>query len=329
MTTATRDRAAYVQAAQAARGLVAHGYNPLPIHSGEKRPALPKGWTKYRELPIPEKWLDRWWAEGAQVLTGSRWGLAVIDIDGFAGLEAWTALAMYRRLPRTWTVLSGGNDSAHFGMHLWFSVPPDQPMPSRRLWGVWDPDANKGRGGFLGKPGIELLGDGRQVIAPPSIHGRTGRAYTWADDRSPAEIEHPAPLPEWIWVLPAVKAPVRPQSRPVSLPVERPGPRGSYDFEDVLAVVRDKARVASEWGLRIASRGYNLSGWYSCHAINRPDEHPSASFHAERGIYWDSSGEVFGFFNLAVAMGAYRSASQACNSLGARFGARPSRAWAS
>jgi hypothetical protein len=101
----------------------------------------------------------------------------------------------------------------------------------------------------------------------------------------------------------------------------------SYGRDDVLDAIADKAALARSWGLRIVARKPSPKGWLTCHAIDREDAHPSASFHPVTGVYNDH-GELrrLAFFDLAVALGAYPSWLEAVQGLGARFGCRPSRA---
>ncbi len=61
---------------------------------------------------------------------------------------------------------------------------------------------------------------------------------------------------------------------------------------------------AERLGLRFAAAEPESGGWLRCHAINRDDRNPSASFHVRTGRYRDHAGEGEGlsFFDLAARL---------------------------
>lgn len=72
------------------------------------------------------------------------------------------------------TILTGGD-----GMHMAFTVPENVHVGGK----------------FPGFPGIDILGEGRNTVAPGSIHPTTGKNYRWL----PETVDLPVmPLPEWI-----------------------------------------------------------------------------------------------------------------------------------
>ena len=89
-------------------------------------------------------------------------GLVVLDIDPrHDGYQALAVLeANHGHLPLTPRVLTGGG-----GEHLYFREP--YPLRSTDLL-----------------PGLELKAAGTQVVAPPSLHPDTGRAYAWDPART-------------------------------------------------------------------------------------------------------------------------------------------------
>lgn len=96
------------------------------------------------------------------VRTGAVSGLVVIDVDPrHGGDESLSGLIGKGLLPPTKRVVTGSG-----GQHLLYRH-PGQHVPSRPLPG-W--------------PGIDVKGDGGYVVAPPSIHPRTGRPYVHVDD---------------------------------------------------------------------------------------------------------------------------------------------------
>jgi hypothetical protein len=103
------------------------------------------------------------------VRTGAVSGLVIVDIDPrHGGNDSLRALIGLGLLPPTQRVITGSG-----GQHL-FYLHPGQRIPSRPLPG-W--------------PGVDIKGDGGYVVAPPSIHPRTGRAYVHVDDgRVPVEL---------------------------------------------------------------------------------------------------------------------------------------------
>src|SRR5690606_38365368 len=82
--------------------------------------------------------------------------LLVLDLDGAAGYPAFAAT--FPALAETYTVASGGG----VGKHVYFAV---ERMPT----------SVKAMGTPIGH--LELCGEGRQVVAPPSIHPTTGQPY--------------------------------------------------------------------------------------------------------------------------------------------------------
>jgi len=122
-----------------------------------KRPIL-KGWQKRSRETLVEALA--WAAQGNVGLrTGRTSGVVVIDVDEGGVVESLG-------LPPTVTVRTGGN-----GTHFYYRY-----------------QANLGNS--AGKLGlhVDVRADGGQVVFPGSIHPETGRAYEWAQGRSPAEV---------------------------------------------------------------------------------------------------------------------------------------------
>lgn len=103
------------------------------------------------------------------IRTGAASGLVVIDVDPrHGGDESLLGLISAGLLPPTARVVTGAN-----GQHLYYRH-PGQHIPSRPLPG-W--------------PGIDIKGDGGYVVAPPSVHPRTGRPYARIEDgRTPVDM---------------------------------------------------------------------------------------------------------------------------------------------
>lgn len=288
-------------------------YQPLPSSPQKKRPLV--RYAQWWDHHAPPDLFVRHPSTNLQIMTGRRWGLLVIDLDGESAIEQWDQIIP--SCPRTWTTHSGGG-----GRHLWFSISPDLPeLPKARLWGVWDQTLRDGKGDWKPRMAIERLCDHSLVVAPPSIHPTTGKRYRFLAGRSPKEIARPAPAPPQILALQPLHAP-RPE-KPAHIPIARKAHgvpvTGRWDWRLVLDAIPDKRALAASWGLRIANPRPNASGWCECHAIGREDRHPSASFHPESGRYWEPGSGSVGFFNLAVQLGLFSTWQEACNSLGESF----------
>jgi len=268
------------------------GYNPLPSRPDEKRPML-----RFADLwgkPLAREEFERFETTNVQVMTGRHWGLLVIDLDGPEAIERWAGMG---RTPRTWISHSGGG-----GRHVWFSVPrTGRPLPKAFLW--------KGDGPH---EAIERLCDKSLVMAPPSIHPKAERRYTWLDKaNSPVGVTLPAPCPAWVMSLPPVVAGAQAPA------YVRAAPRS--DWRDVVASM-DVPSLVRSWGLKTVGVP-RASGWLSCHAYGRDDARPSAAIHADSGYYVDSgTGERMGLFDLAAAMNVYPNRDEAFRELGGRYG---------
>ncbi len=150
------------------------GWQLVPLNG--KVPVL-KDWTNRAVRTVEEA--ERWWSDGTGFNVGVATGLsnlAVVDIDPWnGGLQSWAKLDGL--LPWTMTVRTGSA-----GYHLYLR------MPERRLRNT------AGRlPGFDGPlPGIDLRADGGQVVAPPSIHPKSGEPYRWLDTEPLAD------APSWM-----------------------------------------------------------------------------------------------------------------------------------
>jgi hypothetical protein len=280
------------------------GFNPLPSRPDAKRPFV--RYADWWEQDAPADLFDRHPTTNIQLMTGRHWRLLVIDLDGE---EARERFAKMGQVPLTWATHSGGN-----GLHLWFRLNPGTfgEIPKAILW----------KGGEK-HSAIERLCDRSLIMVPPSIHPTTGRRYRFLDRRhSPAGLPMPAWCPAWVLRLKPVEA-----ERPtVCLPAARPAKRvttaGRWRAADVLDAIPDKIALAESWGLRVASRRPNVSGWCSCHKVGAEDRSPSASVSATTGRYWEPDSRTISLFELAVRLGAYLSFEDAVNDLGARFRVR-------
>jgi hypothetical protein len=271
------------------------GFNPLPSRTDDKRPMI-----RFRDMwdgpALTAEQFERHVTTNIQVMTGRAWRLLAIDLDGEGGKDWWRDKTGTGAWPRTWITHSGGN-----GMHLWFSLPPGwvEPLPKAFLWRS---EAKH--------EAVERLCDQSLVMAPPSIHPKTGNRYRFLDrEHSPMRLNLPGPCPAWILRHPVIQirreevAAAQPARSAPAIRVE--GNRSQYRRLDVLAAIPDKLALARQWGVRFAG-GASERGWAPCHAINRPDAVASAAVNIHTGSYVDlGSATRMGFFDLAVMLGVY------------------------
>ena len=95
------------------------------------------------------------------IRTGTTAGLAVVDIDPRNGGTVDRAL-----MAPTAAVATGGG-----GWHLYYRHPGGPLLAA-----------------LPGRAGVDVKADGGYVVAPPSVHPGTGRAYRWAGERPVAEM---------------------------------------------------------------------------------------------------------------------------------------------
>ena len=191
------------------------GWSLLPLHTPQVAPngvrcscgAPPKSCsigkhprTHHGHLDAttdPDK-IRAWWQESPDanigIATGARSGLVVIDVDprhgGHYSLQDFEA--QYGPLPDTLRVRSGGDDR---GWHLYFRH-PGRSVPS---------------GTDVLGPGLDVLGDGGFIVAPPSLH-ESGRRYEIADEFAGYPDETPlADLPAAVLALMCEKKPTIPK----------------------------------------------------------------------------------------------------------------------
>lgn len=250
------------------------GFQPLPGSMTQKRPAMPSH-KQYFEEPAPASLFTQYPTSNVLLVTGRRWRLLVIDLDGEEAQAVWPTLG---QCPKTWVSCSGGG-----GQHYWFLVNRDYPrfIKMATLW--------KGRGKHSR---IDLLCDNRLITVPPSYHVETGRQYKFLPYKDPGHIPMPAVVPGWVLALKPLPSdkPVKPIIGKRWAPLE-------------LSLVHDKVRLAREWGLRVTGYRPDECGWIACKAIDRRDDHPSCSFHVDSGVYYDHANAVsLGFIDLALAL---------------------------
>lgn len=144
-----------------------------PKSSAGKHPRL-ADWTKEatNDPATIEGW--RWPAWNIGIATGAGSGFVVLDVDGAEGRASLTALeSEHGPLPATTQAETGRGGTHYLFEHPGFRV----ANSAKKL-----------------APGLDVRGDGGQIVAPPS---RTTGAYRWI---VPPWQTAPAPLPEWFRV---------------------------------------------------------------------------------------------------------------------------------
>jgi len=106
------------------------------------------------------RWWKRWPDANVGIACNSEVGPIVLDVDGPSGADLLDTLA----LPPTRMATSGNKGK----QHLYFAPHASQVVP--RIIKI------KVKGT---KRDLDILGDGGYVVAPPSVHPKTGKTYHW------------------------------------------------------------------------------------------------------------------------------------------------------
>jgi len=124
------------------------------------------------EAATVQNWWQRWPRANLGIATGQ--GVLVLDVDGEEGEQTLKQLQkQHGLLPDTACVRTGSG-----GAHYYFRCSEVIGNPVKFL------------------PGLDLRGDGGQVVAPPSTH-YSGNAYTWIRHLSLGI----APCPDWLLAI--------------------------------------------------------------------------------------------------------------------------------
>jgi len=161
----------------AALAYAAQGIPVFPCKARDKTPLTAHG---FKDASKDPKQIKAWWKHTPQanigIPTGAASGWVVIDVDPRnGGGPTWTSLLVSAGEvlePETRVSNTGGG-----GTHYVFTYPGTLKLAKT-----------------LGK-GIDIQGDGKYIIAPPSVHP-SGTTYEWDTPEEPV-IEMPAWLLKW------------------------------------------------------------------------------------------------------------------------------------
>lgn len=189
---------------------VARGVAVLPLVERPRNGKAPYVRGGYKAASIDVAQVRRWWGRYPGALIGIRppVGVVVIDVDPRNG-GTMTALEHLNGapLPPTATVRTGGG-----GWHLYYRCTPGSALRPHLVTPQGQPVA-----------GVDVITGARgYVVAPPSIHPVTGRAYEWESGAPLAEL--PPGLCEAA-TCPATPPPVHSAARSRSQPHSRYTPR--------------------------------------------------------------------------------------------------------
>jgi hypothetical protein len=199
----------------------ARGWRVAPIPPGHKYPKDLPQWQIEATTDVAV--IEAWWAanpaHGVSIVTGDASGIFVVDVDPrHGGDDTLADLEHEHGIPLdTVECLTGGG-----GRHLYFAMPEGVTITN---------DAGKRLG-----PGLDVRGEGGQVVAPPTIHPETELAYEWEALSDPFDGVAPAPAPAWLVELLTV-APIgadRPRrlgTRALPTSSDRPGDRYEAETE--------------------------------------------------------------------------------------------------
>ena len=147
-----------------ATGLIAGGYSPLPriIEDGRGRPAV-KRWSDYCERQARPQELAAWSCiPNADIsLACGLGGLIAIDVDDD---RPEIIAAVRKALPQCTVARRGSKGFAFLARYE-----GGQP----KTLNIYRADEARK------DPLVEIMGIGRSIATPPSIHARTGNGYVW------------------------------------------------------------------------------------------------------------------------------------------------------
>jgi hypothetical protein len=227
-----------------ATGYATSGWRVFPCEPRGKKPLISE-WQKKATTDADTviDWWDRWPDANIGLAAGHGSGFFVLDVDDGDGPASLKELEdEIGVLPATLTSITGTG-----GRHFLFVMPKDREIRNKQKF----------------RPDLDIRGEGGYIVAPPSIHPDTGKAYAWVDsEQGIAEApeafldiicpKKPAAPP---WVRPA-KAPPAAQDRPLSTPITE---RASLYLQECAPAVQGQGgHDALLWAARAMVVGFSL-----------------------------------------------------------------------
>lgn len=270
-----------------------YGISPIPMSPEAKRPLIrtSEQWGK----PFPVDKLYQFPDCNLAVQTGTVSRLIVIDIDNPNAASQF--FASRDPIPKTWAVKTGGG-----GLHIWFRIPSwwNRPFGRTILWKGEEKHTE-----------VAVLADRAMAICPPSRFP-TGKMYKWDGICNPLN-GRLANAPAWILKECADRYYEPPVVIENGKTFQFQGRGLQQGWAEVIDSIPDKISIYERWGLRIASRYVNASGWMRCHRPGETDRTASASVRPDNGLLWTSSGVTYTFPQVAVILGAFLSEEDCIN----------------
>lgn len=174
------------------------GWRVVPIPPGHKYPHGIDDWQD-KATTDPAR-IRRHWGKhpdhGIGIATGPGSGIVAIDVDTYAGGDLADLEALIGPLPDTVEAVTGRG-----GRHLLFAHPIDS-MPITNA-------------AHMMPVGIDVRGDGGQIVVAPTVHPDTGVAYAWEVEHDPLDGYPVAEMPAALVALLRAPAPEQAARRDV------------------------------------------------------------------------------------------------------------------
>lgn len=234
------------------------GLKIIPLRPRTKIPIL-ANWPQ--AATTDKKTIADWWTDYPDAnigcLTGRDSGIFVIDVDRHGDTDGQISLddleAQFGKLPDTVEQITGGG-----GRQIFFRYPAGATI------------TNKTGSGAIA-PGLEIKGDGGQVVLPPSIHPQTGRQYEWEASSHPADVEI-VEAPEWLINIITAVRPTKKRDKKFERRATD-GPAGALlDNCQFIQYCRDNAETLPEplWLAMISNVARTSDGPKIVHELSKP-----------------------------------------------------------
>ena len=248
------------------------GIATIPISAEAKRPLIytSEYWSSFPPRPVPLGIVEDFKPRNIAVQTGVASGIVVIDVDDPVACKEW--FLSNPRLPRTWTVRTGGG-----GLHLYYRLPGWLETPLRKAI-LWKGGGKHQEVAFIGEQGM--------AITAPSRFEK--RMYKWSEGPNPLT-SRPATLPSW---LVAQVVACNAEKRAMQIPLKATASMPTWTFGCSPSARKadpepaDKLQQLVLAGLRLASSHANASGWIACYRPDRQERVASASVREDGSLVW-------------------------------------------